>query len=178
MDWVRQWLARLTPGSQVLDYASGGGRHARLALELGHRVLAVDRDESALCALAAGAGAQAALQTRVLDLEAGAWPFGSRRFDAIVVTNYLFRPRWPLMAGLLAPGGMLLHATFARGNEAFGKPSNPSFLLAPGELLRLASMAGLHVLAYEDGVIETPTRARVQRVCALRPPLRAVDLRL
>lgn len=160
--WVRRF-APLVPHGEVLDLACGSGRHARLFAQLGHPVLAVDRDPAALEA-AAGPG----IVTLAHDLEAqGArWPFEAGRFAGIVVTNYLHRPLMADLAASLAPGGVLIYETFALGNEAYGKPSNPAFLLRPGELLELAAGAGLRVLAYEDGVVREPKPARVQRLCA------------
>lgn len=160
--WVRRF-AQLVPEGEVLDLACGGGRHARLFAGLGHPVLAVDRDPQALLA-AAGPGI--VTLEHDLEREGAAWPFAAGRFAGIVVTNYLHRP---LLAGLvasLAPGGVLIYETFALGNEAYGKPSNPAFLLRPGELLDVAAAAGLRVLAYEDGVVREPKPARVQRLCA------------
>jgi SAM-dependent methyltransferase len=160
--WVRRF-AESVPAGEVLDLACGGGRHARLFAGRGHPVLAADRDPQAL-ALAAGPG----IVTLQVDLEAeGArWPFGAGRFAGIVVTNYLHRPLFQDLVDSLAPDGVLIYETFALGNEAFGKPSNPAFLLRPGELLELAAQGGLTVLAYEDGVIADPKPARVQRLCA------------
>ena len=150
----------------MLDFAAGGGRHALLAHSLGMRVLAVDRDAQALEPLA-----ERGVEIRVLDLEAGRWQLPLGAFDAVVVANYLFRPRHALLCGLLAPGGLLIHETFAQGNEAFGKPSNPAFLLREGELLERAAAAGLLVLGYESGHATRPKPAIVQRICAARPPL-------
>ncbi|RPH41515.1 MAG: class I SAM-dependent methyltransferase [Burkholderiales bacterium] len=163
--WIARWLPFVRPGGRVLDFASGTGRHARLAREAGHAVLAVDRDPVALAWLE-GTG----IETRQEDLEHGRWSFAAERFDAIVVANYLFRPRMDLLASLLAPGGLLLHETFAEGNARYGRPSNPAFLLRPGELVGAAGRAGLHVLAFEDGFVPEPRPARVQRVAAVRPP--------
>jgi SAM-dependent methyltransferase len=164
--WVARWLAGLPPATRVLDFAAGSGRHARLARSLGMRVLAVDRDAQALASLD-GQG----IETRVLDLEAGPWELPPGAFDAVVVANYLFRPRYALLCGLLAPGGRLIHETFALGNEAFGRPSNPDFLLREGELLERAAAGGLTVIGYESGHTTHPKPAVVQRICALRPPL-------
>lgn len=160
--WVGRF-APLAPAGEVLDLACGSGRHARLFARLGHPVLAVDRDPQAL-ASAAGAG----IATLEVDLEeeGAAWPFEAGRFAGIVVTNYLHRPLMANLIASLAPGGVLIYETFALGNEAFGKPSNPAFLLRPGELLDLAAGAGLRVLAFEDGVVSEPKPARVQRLCA------------
>ncbi len=162
--WVRRF-ASLVPEGEVLDLACGHGRHARLFAALGHPVLATDRDGAALAALA-----QPGITTLETDLEAGRpWPFTSACFAGIVVTNYLHRPLFPHILASLAPGGVLLMETFAQGNGQFGKPSNPDFLLAPGELLAVAR--DLHVLAFEDGYVETPKPALVQRLCAIKPPL-------
>jgi SAM-dependent methyltransferase len=163
--WVARW-APLIPLGETLDLACGSGRHARLLASLGHAVTAVDRDAEALLA-AAGEG----ITTLQHDLEApgAAWPFAPGRFAGVVVTNYLHRPLFGQIAAALAPDGVLVYETFARGNEVFGKPSNPDFLLSPGELLDLASRGGLRVVAYEDGVIDHPKPARVQRLCAVGP---------
>lgn len=160
--WVRRF-APLVPAGEVLDLACGSGRHARLFAGFKHPVLAVDREPSALAA-ATGPGI-ATLQLD-LEIEGAAWPFEAGRFAGIVVTNYLHRPLLADLCASLAPGGVLLYETFALGNEAFGKPSNPAFLLRPGELLEMAARAGLAVLAYEDGVVSDPKPARVQRLCA------------
>lgn len=163
--WVQRY-APLVPGGAVLDLACGSGRHARHMAVLGHEVVAVDRDPAALAA-ACGQG----ITTSAIDLEeeGAAWPFGPHRFAGIVVTNYLHRPLFASMLASLAPNGVLIYETFAAGNEQFGKPSNPAFLLQPGELLALAAEHGLRVVAFEDGVIDTPKAAMVQRLCAVKP---------
>lgn len=126
----------------------------------GHPVLGVDRDAGALaCASAFG-------QTVQADIENGPWPFDGEVFDAIVVTNYLWRERLPDIVQSVAPGGILLYETFAQGNGSVGKPSRPDFLLAPGELL--AACAGLRVIAYEDGFMGGPERF-IQHIAAVRP---------
>lgn len=159
--WVQRWAPLAGPG-EVLDVACGSGRHARLFASLGHPVMAVDRDGAALDA-AHGPG----IAVLECDFEDGSpWPFEAERFSAIVVTNYLHRPLFRKLAASLAPGGLLIYETFAMGNERFGKPSNPNFLLAPGELLALASANGLQVLAFEDGMVASPRPAMVQRLVA------------
>lgn len=166
---VSPWVARfapLMPRGEVLDLACGGGRHARHLAGLGHPVLAVDRDRAAL-AEAAGEG----IQTLECDLEdpALAWPFGRGRFAGIVVTNYLHRPLFAALAASLRADGLLIYETFAAGNEAFGKPSNPAFLLERGELLARAAAMGFAPLAFEDGYTDAPKPAMVQRLCAAGP---------
>ena len=162
--WVRRF-APLLPGGEVLDLACGSGRHARHLASLGHEVIALDRDAAAL-ALAAGPG----ITTSLFDLEAAefAWPFAAARFSGIVVTNYLHRPLIADMLASLAPDGERIYETFALGNEQFGKPSNPAFLLAPGELLQWTQQHGLRVVAYEEGLLTAPKTALVQRVCAVK----------
>jgi SAM-dependent methyltransferase len=160
----------LIGAGEVLDLACGGGRHARLLAGKGYQVLAVDRDAAAL-QRAAGQG----IATLQLDLECDgevSWPFEGNRFAGIVVTNYLHRPLFPRILASLARGGLLIYETFAQGNERFGKPSNPDFLLARGELLKAVQGDGstqpLRVAAFEDGYVSVPKPAIVQRICAVK----------
>lgn len=159
--WVERWAPMIRPGGVVLDVAAGNGRHARLLARLGFEVEAVDRDATLF--------ADPPPEVRLLqaDLEAGTWPYAGRLFDGIVVTNYLHRPLLPVLAGSLERGGVLVYETFAQGNEKFGKPSNPAFLLAPGELLE-AARGKLRVIAYEDLVVAEPRPAAIQRLVARR----------
>lgn len=160
--WVQRWAARIPAAGRVLDVACGSGRHARWLATRGHPVEAVDRDVEALGALAGVTGSN----TRVADLESGPWPYAGEQFAAIVVVNYLHRPLFPHLLGSLAPGGVLIYETFAAGNERYGRPSNPDFLLQPGELLQMAH-GRLEVVAYENLTVEIPRPAVVQRMCAL-----------
>ena len=160
--WVVRHAGLIAPGARVLDLAAGRGRHALFLAGRDARVLAVDRDSVALSTLASTPG----IETRVADLEAGAWPFEGRCFDAIVAVHYLHRPLLPQILLSLADDGVLLYETFAVGNEAYGKPTNPDFLLAPGELLNFARDA-LTVVAFEQGVITGERRAVVQRLAAV-----------
>jgi SAM-dependent methyltransferase len=164
--WVRRFAPLVPSGGAVLDVAAGGGRHARLFLERGHSVTAVDRDAAAFLSWAPGQGAPAGLKVITADLEnGGPWPLGNRRFAGVVVTNYLHRPLLPILVAAVAPGGVLIYETFAVGHERFGKPSNPAFLLRPGELLE-AVRGRLRIVAYEDLEIDTPRPAMVQRIAA------------
>ncbi len=159
--WILRFSHLIPDKSAVLDLASGGGRHARYFAESGHAVTAVDRDEEALSRIA-GTGN---VETVPVDLETGGrWPLERRSFGGVIVTSYLHRPLLPHIVDSVAPGGALLYETFARGNEAFGRPSNPDFLLEPGELIE-AVRGKLRIVAYEDGIIEGP-RA-VQRIAAV-----------
>jgi SAM-dependent methyltransferase len=158
--WVQRWSPLVREGARVLDVACGRGRHLRWFASRGAQVVGVDRDAAALGTLA-GVG-----ELIVADLESGPWPLAGRDFDAIVVTNYLWRPLMPRLLASLAPGGVYLHETFAQGQGTVGRPSNPDFLLQPGELLRVCD--GLHVVAYENGFLDAPARF-VQRICAVKP---------
>lgn len=169
--WIARWAPLVAAGGRVLDVASGAGRHSRYFAGRGHEVLAVDRDADALARLAGIPG----VETRVADLEGAPWPFAGEVFDAVVVVNYLSRPLFPHLLAALGPGGVLIYETFMRGNERFGRPSNPDFLLAPGELLdRIAGT--LTPVAFEQGVVSTPKPAAIQRLCAARAAPDAVFL--
>ena len=157
--WIERWSHLVGPGARVLDLACGAGRHVRWFAARGAIVTAVDRDTAVLAPLDPVAEVIAA------DIENDAWPLPGRRFDAVIVTNYLWRPLLPLVVASVDAGGVLLYETFAQGNETVGKPSNPDFLLRPGELLQAAR--GLRVIAYEDGFVDPPERF-VQRIAAVR----------
>lgn len=162
--WVSRWGHLVPQAGTVLDIGCGHGRHMKHFAALGHAVMGVDRSPEAL------ATASAWGETRLADIENGPWPFMMagkvRTFDAVVVTNYLWRPLFGLMAQSIAPGGVLIYETFARGNETVGKPSRPDFLLEHGELLR--AFPALRVIAYEDGFLPAPARF-VQRLVAVAP---------
>jgi len=148
-----------------LDLAAGSGRHTRYFKGLGHAVTAVDRDVSGLADLAD----DAQISVIAADLEGGApWPLENRQFAGIIVTNYLHRPLFPKLAASLLPGGILIYETFGVGNERFGKPSNPDFLLRPGELLAFAEAEGLVVRAYACGEVTEPRPAMLQRMVSVR----------
>ena len=160
--WVERFAPLIRDGGTVLDLACGFGRHCRCLAGRGLRVTAVDRAPEAIATLQDIPGVAAT----VADLEGGPWPFPGRRFDAVVVTNYLWRPLFPALLDSLEPAGVLLYETFAAGNERFGKPSNPDFLLRPGELLEVVR-GRLAVIAFEDVCVEVPKPAMVQRICAI-----------
>ena len=159
--WVQRWTHLVPAGGSVLDVACGQGRHMRWFSARGYPVTGVDRSPEAIAAVA-GVG-----RTVQADIEQGPWPFEGESFDAVVVTNYLYRPLLPNLVSCIGPGGLLLYETFAEGNEQFGRPSNLAFLLRPGELLE-AVTGRLRVLAYEDLIVDEPKPAAVQRICARR----------
>ena len=155
--WVRRFIPLIRPAGRVLDLAAGGGRHTRLFIDMGFKVTAVDRDIAGLRPLAGDK----------CDVRALLGPLGV--FDGIVVANYLYRPLFASLAAALAPGGVLIYETFAVGNERFGRPRNPDFLLRPGELLE--AFAALTIVAFEAGEVSLPRPAFIQRIAALAGPL-------
>ena len=165
-EWVRRWSHLIAPGSAVLDVACGAGRHLRYLHGLGYAVVGVDQSSEALAA-SDGLG-----ELVCADLENGPWPFAGRLFGGIVVTHYLWRPLLPTLVASLAPGGVLIYETFARGNETVGRPARPEFLLTPGELV--LACTGLQVVAYEDGFLHHPDRF-VQRIAAVQRAVGAAD---
>jgi SAM-dependent methyltransferase len=155
-EWVVRWAPRVKRGP-VLDVASGGGRHARYFAERRLEVVAVDREPQSI----------PGVRFVQADLEDGTpWPFAGQRFGAIVVTNYLHRPLFKSIADSLDEGGVLIYETFMIGNERFGRPSNPAFLLKPGELRE--AFASLRIEAFEEGEVARPKPAVIQRICAVR----------
>lgn len=166
--WVVRWAHLIPPGGTVLDVACGSGRHLRWLAARGLRVTGVDRDRDAL---ARSTGVAELIEA---DLESGAWPLDGRRFDAVLVTNYLWRPLLPAIVGSVADAGVLLYETFAVGQQAIGRPTNPEFLLRRGELL--AAAATLRIVAYEDGFADAPPR-HLQRLAAVRETAAAGEAR-
>ncbi len=157
-----QWAGLITPEAPVLDIAAGRGRHSLFFAERGHRVTAIDRDIGVLVT-------HAQIEALQADLEDGSpWPLPGRTFGAVIVTNYLHRPLFPKLLDSLAPGGVLVYETFMAGNERFGRPSRPEFLLKDGELLELVR-GRLSVVAYEARMTSEPKMAMVQRIAARRP---------
>lgn len=161
--WVVRWSSLIPAGGAALDLAAGAGRHARWLLTEGHPVTAIDIDVTRLADLV-GQPMATILQA---DLEGGLWPLSGQRFAGVVVSNYLWRPLLPTLVDSVALGGLLMYETFAVGQERFGKPSNPDFLLRPGELLELVR-GRLEVRGYEHGEDGPPKRAMRQRIAAVR----------
>lgn len=161
-EWVVRWGSTIPAGGRVLDVACGSGRHARWLAARGYRVDAVDRDAEAIATLAGVPG----VSPLCADIEGAAWPYPRGVYAGVVVANYLHRPLFPELLAALAPGGVLIYETFALGNERFGRPSNPDFLLRPGELLDLAR-GRLCVIAYEAVQTDRPKPAVIQRLCAV-----------
>jgi SAM-dependent methyltransferase len=157
-DWVRRWAGLVRPGGCVLDVACGSGRHLRWLAAQGFQVTGIDRDAAAVEPL------RGLAEIVVADIEGADWPLSERRFDAVVVTNYLWRPLWPALRAALGENGVYIHETFADGQQTVGRPARPEFLLQPGELL--TALPGLRIVAFEDGFLDHPPRY-VQRLCAV-----------
>ena len=163
--WIKRFACQVPGNGTVLDLACGGGRHGRLFLSRGNRVTFLDCNINAITDLSHAVNAE--LIEADLEVNSG-WPFTGRTFDAVIVTNYLWRPILPQIANTVAPGGLLLYETFASGNEAFGRPRNPDFLLKAGELLE-AMRGQLEVLRYEHLYQEAPGPSVIQHIAAFRP---------
>lgn len=161
-DWIARWGDRVPAGGRMLDIACGKGANARLFAARGHPVEAVDRDPAVLSSLSGVAN----VTVRCADLERGPWPYDGEGFAGVVVTRYLWRPLFPKILAAVEPGGVLIYETFELGNERYGRPSNPDFLLQPGELLEVVR-GRLRVIAYEDVCVSDPKPAMVQRICAV-----------
>jgi SAM-dependent methyltransferase len=161
--WIVRFAHLVPSSARLLDVAAGQGRHSRLFAAQGAQVLAVDRDAASLASLEGVAN----VRTLVTDLEQGEWPLRDARFDAIVTVNYLHRPLLPMLLSSLTEQGTLLYQTFARGNEAYGSPRRPDFLLEPDELLQFAA-GRLRVVAFEQGhVVRAGREAVVQCLAAV-----------
>lgn len=165
--WVKRFALAIPKSGTVLDLACGSGRHSKLLVDLGYSVLAVDQDITKVKELEAPK-----LTPKCLNLEQESWPLLDMQFSGIVVTNYLYRPFIDYLPENLEKDGVLIYETFADGNAEFGKPSNPNFLLNPGELLSFAQRHSLQVIAYEDIYVDEPKPARVQRLCAVKGALK------
>jgi SAM-dependent methyltransferase len=162
-NWVRRYASLIPRDGVVLDLACGSGRHAIFLAHSGYQILAVDRDISII-----SQNLLPQVTAKALNLEGEDWPLRGELFSGIVVTNYLYRPYLDCLPEMLEDGGVLIYETFALGNAQFGKPSNPNFLLNPGELLAFAANQGLKVLAYEDIYVAEPKPAMIQRICAVK----------
>lgn len=163
-DWLKRWWHLIPAGGQVLDLACGSGRHAVFLAARGYQVTAVDRDLGACAEVRDTPG----VTWLAHDLETEDWPFDAGIWQGVVVVNYLYRPLFPHLIAGLASGGALIYATYAHGQQRFGRPRDPSHLLMPGELLEVAR-GQLRVVAYEDVEETRPLACRRQRLAALKP---------
>jgi SAM-dependent methyltransferase len=159
--WIVKYAQLIPKKGRILDLACGSGRHAIWLAKQGYQVDAFDSDAKALANMK-GIGN---INVSIVDFESDDWPGSDQRYDGIIVSRYLYRPLLSRLAGLLNPGGILIYETFMAGNERYGKPSNPDFLLLPNELLETYSPL-LSIIAFEQGEVEMPRPAVTQRICA------------
>jgi SAM-dependent methyltransferase len=153
VSWLTANQDLLEGRGRALDVACGAGRHALFLARRGLSVRAVDRDAAGVAALAAEARRLGlGIRAEVLELEVAGIDLGSAAYDVIVVVHYLHRPLFPALVRALAPGGVLLYETFTLAQALRGRPTNPDFLLRPGELPRL--VAPLRVLRQREGEFE------------------------
>lgn len=149
--WLTDHRHLLPSAGTALDVACGRGRHALWLAAQGFRVTAVDRDGKALDGLGEAARRRGLWEvvTAVLDLESRGSVLPADAFDVVVAVHYLHRALFPRLIDALRPGGVLVYETFTTAQAARGKPTNPDFLLHPGELLHL--IQPLVVLASREG---------------------------
>lgn len=172
-EWVRRFADLIPPKGLVLDWAAGSGRHSIYLINQGYRVHALDRNTQALAEQCAKLPnhQQESLHIKTMDLEGADFPIFPERYDGLIVTNYLYRPFLPNLLNLLNESGVLIYETFGLGNETFGKPSNPDFLLKSHELVDwVRGDSGYQVVAFEQGQVSYPKPAVIQRICAVRSP--------
>ena len=162
--WVRRFYDQIPKTGLILDLAGGSGRHTRFLTQKGFKLLLLDND-------IAKAKDLQGVENIVLmeyDLEDGSTlPFPKSSFQGVVVTNYLYRPIFPQLLNLLDDGGILIYETFAVGNEKYGRPTNPDYLLKSGELISLVS-SQMRIIAYEECLVGRPAKAYVQRITAAK----------
>lgn len=162
--WIAKYAHLFPPRGVVLDVACGAGRHSVYLREMGHHMIAVDIDTGRFEAR----GMHGDIALIEADLEGDGWPFRAASFAGIVVVNYLWRPLFPEIIAALKPGGVLLYDTFMQGNEKFGRPRNPDFLLAPGEFARVFGRS-LEIIDAFEGDVAEPAPACRQMIAARKP---------
>ena len=149
--------------NNILDFASGNGRHAINLVKSYSRITAIDKDVNKLNLYKNTEN----INTICFDLETDEeWPLGKESFDVIIVTNYLYRPRIKELTSLLKKDGFLFYETFAVGNEKYGKPTNPAYLLKKRELINIFKNK-FEIIYYFQGKVVSDKISIIQR-CSLK----------
>lgn len=161
--WIVKYAPLINKKGRVLDLACGNGRHAMWFAKYDFHVDAMDCDDQVTSNMVGINN----INVIVVDVEASDWPQSDQRYDGLVVSRYLYRPLLQTLATMLNPGGVLIYETFMVGNERYGKPSNPDFLLRPNELFEVYSPL-LSIVSFEQGEEEMPRPVVMQRICAIK----------
>lgn len=151
--WLVSNRSLLPASGRAADVACGRGRNALWLAHQGFDTTAIDREPASLAAIEERARREGLpVRPLMMDLEDGDATLGDQVYDVIVVVHYLHRLLFPALLAALRPGGVLVYETFTVAQAARGRPTNPAFLLEPGELARL--VAPLDVLAAREGDYE------------------------
>ena len=161
--WVTYCTNLINKKSKILDVACGSGRHAKFLIQKGHFVTGIDINPK----FELNADDQKNNKIIKYDLENNVWPFETDSFDCILVTNYLHRALFPFFIKSVKQNGFIIYETFSLGNEKFGKPSNPDYLLDNNELLNLLKHE-MRIISYQDGIVLNNVQKYVQRVFAIK----------
>jgi len=153
----------------IVDLACGSGRNGLFLARMGLPVVFADHSQEALDGVERELRSQhLSGETWHVDLEGGTGdPLAGRHFGAALVFRYLHRPLMPHLRAAIVPGGLVFYETFTVRNLQYGRPSNPEFLLRPGELVE--TFAGWTTLHTFEGFLADPDREVAQIVC--RKPL-------
>jgi tellurite methyltransferase len=158
--WLVDHADALPVTGDALDVASGSGRNAFWLAARGLTTLAIDRSAPAIAGIRDTARRlHLPLRAEIVDLETDDAALPVAAYDVIVVVHYLHRALFPALRAALRPGGVLVYETFTRAQAQRGKPTNPAFLLEPGELRSL--VAPLVVLFEREGEFEGKMLASV-----------------
>jgi SAM-dependent methyltransferase len=137
-------------GKLALDLACGTGRNAIALAENGWRVEAVDLSPLALQILtehAEEAGVREAIDTELIDLDR--FDPGEKRYDMILMANYLDRELIGRLLPALKHGGLFIVETYMEHPDNEKRDANPAYLLKARELREIFSK-GFEILEYGE----------------------------
>ena len=157
-NWVKYCLEEIPcKNGYVLDLACGKGRHSIFLSNLGYNVLSVDIDEHKLNCFNGKL-----IKKKIIDVEnINNWPLEEKKFNVIIVTNFLNRKIFPSIIGSIKKGGYLIYETFSEGHQKIGRPTNLKYILKPRELLRLCNK--MQPVVYENIYIKNPSNHLFQQ---------------